>query len=89
MIDLALLGLIGETGFDALRTAEHSLRTIPSPPAEAIVSWAAWTEREWSFTFVQRHPPRRLVVDVPHDGSEVNVRVRSVSDRPGSGPLAD
>ena len=37
MIDRALLGLIGETGFDALRTAEHSLRTIPSPPPEAIV----------------------------------------------------
>ncbi|MFN8122033.1 MAG: hypothetical protein U0237_06340 [Thermoleophilia bacterium] len=80
--------LLGNPGANALTTARSALAQAHPEAEELVLTWAGWTAAEWNFTFVQRTPPRRLAVHVPHDGSEVTIRALELSDRPGAGPLA-
>lgn len=80
--------LLGGVGATALATARRALLQEHPDAEELVLTWAGWTTSEWDFTFVQRTPPRRLAVHVPHDASEVTIRALEPSDRPGAGPLA-
>ena len=64
-------------------TAVHADHWLPlRPGTDAALAWARWTPTEWKFTFRQRVPPRRLALHVPHDGSDVVIRLLAPTDRP-------
>jgi hypothetical protein len=82
-----LRDLLGASGTAALAEAQRAVAAGHQDVGDLSLTWSAWTRAEWNFTFLQRHPPRRLVVHVPHEGGGVTVRVIEGSDRPGTGPL--
>jgi hypothetical protein len=80
--------ILGPVGTAALSEAQRTMSESLTDVDALLLTWAGWTVDEWTFTFLQREPARRLSLHVPHDGRPVALRTLGPSDRPGSGPLA-
>lgn len=81
MSDRGMQDMLGPVGVAALGAARRALE-VSHPGTDAALAWARWTPTEWKFTFRQRVPPRRLALHVPHDGSDVVIRLLAPTDRP-------